>query len=183
MTDPSPHETIKYQTDSQGPTAPGPVPKKLRPALIGGIALGVASAIPILNFANCFCCALVIGGGALASWLYLKQIPAGVQPPYGDAAILGLMTGAIGAIAGTIASLPFSLMMGKMGYMDQMREALQSADVPPEVNEMLNSLTGAEMAFPVIFMQMLFSLVIYSIFATIGALIGVAVFHKKAPQA
>ncbi len=155
-------------------------PQKLRPALIGGIALGVASAIPILNFANCFCCALVIGGGALASWLYLKQVPPGGQPPYGDAAILGLMTGCIGAIAGTLAALPFNLMMGSMGMMDQVQEALETAELPPEMAEIMSNLASGEMTFPIIFFGMFMNLIIDSIFATIGALIGVAVFYKKA---
>lgn len=176
MTDPYPASSTS-SSSTAGPQGP---PQKLRAALIGGVALGVASAIPIINFANCFCCALVIGGGALASWLYLKQVPPGGQAPYGDGAILGLMTGAIGAVAGTIVSLPFNLMMGKIGYMDQMREAMDTAELPPEVAELMASLTSGEMAFPILFGMMLFNLVIYSIFATIGALIGVAVFYKKA---
>ena len=41
-------------------------PNIVTPALIGGVFLGITSALPILHYINCACCALVIGGGILA---------------------------------------------------------------------------------------------------------------------
>jgi hypothetical protein len=48
-------------------------PSMLKPALISGVAFGVAGAIPFVSALNCFCCALVIGSGMLASFLYSKE--------------------------------------------------------------------------------------------------------------
>ena len=35
-------------------------PNKLKPALIGGIAAGVAGSVPVLNLANCACGLLIV---------------------------------------------------------------------------------------------------------------------------
>ena len=78
---------------------------KLKPALIGGAALGVASSVPILNLANCACCALVIGGGVLASYFYMKDAPPAAGPAYGDALLLGLLTGVFGAVTSSVLSI------------------------------------------------------------------------------
>ena len=49
-------------------------PDKLRPALIGGALIGIISAIPVINWINCFCCAGIMLGGAVALiyWRYLS---------------------------------------------------------------------------------------------------------------
>src|SRR5712692_5683048 len=85
--------------------------RMMKPALIGGVAAGVVSQIPILgNLLNCFCCALLIGGGVLASYLYIKDSSTPVSS--GEGAMLGLMAGVFGAITSTLISVPISLMVG-----------------------------------------------------------------------
>ena len=37
---------------------------RLQPALLGGIFIGVMSALPIINAGNCCCCLWVLAGGA-----------------------------------------------------------------------------------------------------------------------
>ena len=39
---------------------------RLQPALLGGVVIGVLSALPVINVANC-CCAWILFGGALAA--------------------------------------------------------------------------------------------------------------------
>lgn len=155
---------------------------KLKPALIAGLAAGAASSIPPLSCLNICCCALVIGGGFLAAYLYLKESPHKPEPPYGDAAVLGLMTGVIGAVAGTVISIPINLLFSGMGLTDmsQLQEALEGADLPPEaVNMIDNFISGGGLTIGAILIGFFVNLVVYSIFALIGALIGVAVLHKK----
>ena len=72
---------------------------KLRPALIGGVALGLLSAIPIVSAANICCCAWVLAGGALAAYLYIKESPTPVS--IGDGALLGLFAGGFGVVVQT----------------------------------------------------------------------------------
>ena len=83
---------------------------KVKPALIGGASLGVASGIPFLNVLNCACCALVVGGGFLAAWLYLKDQPPSPEPPWGDGAIVGLLAGLFGAAVAVVVDIPFLAM-------------------------------------------------------------------------
>lgn len=159
---------------------------KLQPALLGGLALGVASAIPLVNCANCLCCAWAIAGGFLAAYLYFKDQPGYPQPPYGDAAILGAMTGAVGAVVTLIISIPIQLAASSMGFEndpEQLREAFEQFELPVEYQDtaiqlLSGSGAGGMMALLVTFA---FQLVAFGVFAILGALIGVAVFQKKVP--
>ena len=151
---------------------------KLRPALIGGAALGVASSIPILKIANCACCALVIGGGVLAAYLYMKDAEPSPKAPFGDSVSLGLLTGVIGAVVGTIITIPLFLLFSSFaGISEVMDEALKSADLPDEARRTLERL--GESGFLLGVLLVVRNFLIYPIFATIGALIGVAIFNKK----
>src|SRR5918912_2144773 len=69
---------------------------KIQPALIGGVILGLLSAIPFVNIANSCCCLWVLLGGTLSVYLYVKRSPTPVQ--YVDGLQLGAMAGVVGAI-------------------------------------------------------------------------------------
>src|SRR5437588_622051 len=49
---------------------------KMKPALIGGVILGILSAIPFVNIPNICCCAWAIVGGIIAANIYIKNSPA-----------------------------------------------------------------------------------------------------------
>jgi hypothetical protein len=156
---------------------------KLTAALIGGIAMGVTSAIPLLG---CLCCAWAIGGGLLASYLWMRNQPPSLQPPYGDGALLGLMTAAIGAVASMFVQLPLNLLMGAGGTSDAISQALESlpedVEVPQQLIDMLTSGAGsAGMTIVGVVVGGFFSFVVFAVLGTAGSLIGTAVFHKK-PQ-
>ena len=55
-------------------------PSMLKPALISGVAFGVAGSIPVVNWINCACCALIIGCGFFAAFLYSKDSRAAGFP-------------------------------------------------------------------------------------------------------
>ncbi|REJ84730.1 MAG: hypothetical protein DWQ36_07700 [Acidobacteria bacterium] len=154
---------------------------KLTAAAIGGVAMGVASSIPLLG---CLCCAWAVGGGLLASYLWMRHQPPSLSPPYGDGALLGLMTAAIGAIAGMFVQLPLNLLMGAGGMSDAMQQALESmpedVEVPQQLVDMLSSSAGsAGMTVVGVLVGAVFAFIVYAVLATVGALIGTAVFHKK----
>jgi hypothetical protein len=164
-----------------------PAPGKLKPALAGGVALGIASAVPGLNLVNCACCALVLGGGMLAAYLYLKRSPPSAQAPYGDGALVGIAAGVVGAIVATLLSIPMAPVnqaitrsLGMGGDPEQLREALAEADLPPQIEDLLVSLSSGEITVAGLLIGFAFNLILFSLFAMVGALIGVAVFHKKA---
>ncbi len=154
----------------------------LKPALIGGVLLGILSVIPVISLGNCLCCAWVIGGGALASYLYVKGSPVGVT--LGRGVALGLLTGAIGALVDTLFSIPLQVLLSRlgMGASEEIQQMLeQIPQFPPELKRtVLSLLTGGKgISFLVILFGALFKLVIYSIVAMIGGALGVAIFEKR----
>src|SRR5205814_1251056 len=66
-----------------------------QPALIGGLVMGVLSALPLVNAANICCCLWVIAGGAVAAYLLQQNQTMPIAP--GDGALVGLFAGIIGA--------------------------------------------------------------------------------------
>jgi hypothetical protein len=158
--------------------------RMLKPAVIGGVLLGILSALPFIAFFNCFCCAWVIGGGVLASYMYVKDSPIPVT--LGRGVALGLLTGVIGAIVSALFSIPLFLIANRAGRgLSQLRQALeQLPNVPPETLDRLRALSergGIDVFF--IAIGFVFMLVIYSLVAMLGGAIGVAVFEKRKPAA
>jgi hypothetical protein len=152
------------------------------PAVVGGASLGIASQIPILNLLNCACCALAIGGGFLAGVLYMRDAPPAVQAPYGEGALLGLVTGGIGAVVSTLLAIPIQLFVGAVGLggFEQLREVLEDSEVPDEVVDMLSGFGAAGFSMLAVVFGFVLSLLFYTLFAAVGALLAVALFHRKA---
>jgi hypothetical protein len=152
---------------------------KLQPALLGGLFVGILSALPIINMGNCCCCLWVLGGGVLAVYLRQQNSPTTIESSEG--ALLGLMAGAIGAIIGGLISIPIAMMMGPLQGEWMSRILQGNEDMPPEAREMMERMlaSGAMGGFAII--GMLINLVIYSVFGTLGGLLGVAIFKKNAP--
>lgn len=76
---------------------------KLKPALLGGLIAGVLSSIPLLNYC---CCIWTIGGGVLAGYLYIKASPVPVK--VGEGAVVGILTGIIGAVLYFVIGVPIA---------------------------------------------------------------------------
>jgi hypothetical protein len=93
---------------------------KLKPALLGGLIVGVLSAIPLLNYC---CCIWGIGGGFLAGFLYIKSAPLPVK--VGDGAVIGALTGIVGAVLYFIIGVPLAYFMSGA----QLEEMLRGAGV------------------------------------------------------
>ena len=158
-------------------------PGKLQPALLGGLAIGVLTSLPVVNIVNLCCCAWVVFGGGLAAYLMQQNHPAPINA--GDGAIAGLLAGIVGAIIGSIISIPIAMAMGPF-QVEMMERVLESSrDLPPEVRawfEQLRSgtMTGAAMGIGLIF-SIIFSVFLYSIFGLLGGLLGALIFRKNVP--
>ncbi len=68
---------------------------RAQPILLGGLFIGVLSALPIVSVANC-CCLWIIGGGVLTAYLLQQSQPRPIQPL--DGALGGFLAGVLGAI-------------------------------------------------------------------------------------
>jgi hypothetical protein len=152
---------------------------RLQPALLGGVFIGVLSALPFISAANCCCCLWVVAGGVLSVYLRQQNSPVAIQPSEG--ALMGLIAGAIGGIIAGVLGYAFALMMGpwQNEFMRRIMEANQ--DTPPEVREMMERMMagGAMGAFAL--MGMLINVVMFSVFGLLGGLLGTVIFKKNAP--
>lgn len=154
----------------------------MKSALIGGCVFGTASSLPYLEMINVLCCALVIGAGVLASYLYFKDMEP-TTGHLGQGALVGWLAGVFGAVASTIVSV----IVIATGLKDE--QAAQTAqmlaelgvEMPEGFSGLLNM--GTEVSAGMIGTTLLIGLITYSIFSTIGGLVGAAMFAKKAETA
>ena len=149
---------------------------KVKPALIGGVLLGLLSVIPFVSALNVCCCLWAILGGMLASHLYFKNSPVPATP--GDGAIVGALAGLFGALVAIIIGIPISYAMGPT-----MRNLLLSLaeNMDPQQAQMMRrqlELSGGDSILPVIINQLVLGFLLI-IFSVIGGLIGTALFEKR----
>ncbi len=153
----------------------------LKPALIGGVLLGILSSIPIISAFNCVCCAWVIGGGVLAAYLYVKD--SAVPVTLGRGVALGLFTGFIGAIVNALFMIPLYFLMNRAGtgIWDAIREALERVpNLPPEAEAALRGLSDkAGLGILFLITALVFTLLVFCLAGMLGGAIGVALFEKR----
>lgn len=148
---------------------------KVKPALIGGVLLGLLSVIPFVNAINVCCCLWAILGGMLASYLYVKNSPTPVST--GDGAIVGAIAGAIGAVISIILGIPINYAMGPT-MRNLILSLFESVDrQQAELMRRQMELTGESIAGLIV--NALILAVLLFFFSVIGGLIGVAIFEKR----
>ena len=148
---------------------------KLKPALIGGVFIGVLSVIPFVNAANICCCLWAILGGMLATYLYVKNSPSPAGP--GDGAILGVIAGALGAVISVVIGVPISLAMGPT--MRNMFVKLMENVDPRQAEMMRQQFEASGNAVAPLIIQSLMLAGLLFVFAIIGGLLGVPIFEKR----
>ena len=153
-------------------------PNKIQPALLGGAVLGVLSALPFINLANC-CCIWFITGGVLAAYLMQQNSPGPVSA--GDGAMVGLLAGVFGAIVSTIVSIPLRIIAGPMQQAMLSRAIEHAENMPPEARAWLESMAHGGVGVVVLVMGFLFHLVLGCVFGTLGGLLGAMMFRKDVP--
>jgi len=137
--------------------------------LIGGAVIAALSNIPIISIGNCLLCMWVWVGGIFAAWLY-KRFQGSLTPGQGAG---------VGALAGVIAGL-IGLVISLLGFAGT-RAALDAASqyLGPDVTGGID--VGA-LAGPVAIVGGFFNLILFTIFGTLGGLIGGSIFKSK-PEA
>jgi len=132
---------------------------KLKPALLGGLVVGLLSAIPFINYC---CCIWSIGGGVLAAYLYIKSSPIPVS--MGNGAMVGGLAGVVGGIIYLVLGLPIAILFGMAAMTDQL------------------SRSGVELPFSGVLLMIVAGIVgaiFLAVLATLGGIIGVAIFEKR----
>lgn len=132
---------------------------KLKPALLGGLIVGLLSAIPFVNYC---CCIWAIGGGALAGFLYIKSSPTPV--PTGDGAIVGALAGVVGGLIYLIIGLPIALVFGAA----EMEAQFRRSGIQMPFSGTLLLVVGA-----------LIAALCLLVLATLGGVLSIPIFEKR----
>ena len=148
---------------------------KLKPALVGGVVLGLLSVIPFVNVVNVCCCLWAILGGMLATFLYVKGSPTPATP--GDGAILGALAGVVGALISLILGIPISLAMGPT-MRNLVIDLLARVD-PRQAELMREQIEAAGSSIGPVIINALILAVLLFVFSIIGGLLGVPIFEKR----
>ena len=155
-----------------------------QPALIGGLVMGVLSALPLVNALNLCCCLWVVSGGLAAA--YFLQQNQTLPISAGDGALVGFLSGILGALIMFLLSIPIGMLVAPMERAMVQRALGMSGAMPPELRQFLETY-GEPRADVGLIGQIVFRvvglfifLVVGAVFSTLGGLLGAALFRKPA---
>jgi hypothetical protein len=152
---------------------PGP----FLPALVGGLAAGVLTSVPLLD---CFCCLWIIGGAILAAHLWAKKSPTSLTS--GDGTIVGIFTGIVAAVVMSVLSLPLQGMKREAArrFVEQFSTWFQN--VPPKWRATFER-TAGNTTLAMFLLSLLVWVVVFAVFGALGGIIGASLMRKKTPPA
>jgi hypothetical protein len=151
----------------------------IQPVLLGGLFIGVLSALPVVSVANC-CCLWIIGGGMLAAHLQQQQLPHRITP--GSGALVGFLAGLVGAVVWLVLALVLDVVLQPL--QNQMIDSmLRNADnMPPEARQWLEMI-GSGSASPLRYFAGLAFQLFGAVFAAVGGLLFAAFSKRDLPPA
>jgi len=154
-----------------------------QPALVGGLVMGLLSALPFVSAGNLCCCLWVISGGVVAAYVLQQNQSAPITP--GDGALVGLLAGLAGAFIEVAVSIPISLLVGPMERAMTSRFLDMAGSMPPEFQEVLQRVSREGPTGAWFIVAQAGALMIWlcagAVFSTLGGLLGAAIFKKKLP--
>ena len=149
---------------------------RTQPALIGGLIIGVLSALPLVSAGNLCCCLWVVSGGVVAA--YILQENQATPITAADGAYVGLLAGLTGAFVYLLLSIPITVLIAPMERLVMQRLMESAGNMPPEFREYMGTYIGGGVRLALGFTFMLF---VGAIFSTVGGLLGAAIFRKQLP--
>ena len=152
-----------------------------QPALIGGLVVGVLSALPIVSIGNFCCCLWIVSGGVVAAYVVQANNTEPMTPA--DGALAGLLAGLVGAVVHLILSIPIDIVMGP--FERSMAQRIMDLTGNAEMRDMLQRYSQREAGlFTIIFRRtaaFFVMLVAGAVFSTLGGLLGAMIFRKTPP--
>lgn len=145
--------------------------------------------MPVLNLINIFCCAGIAIGGFAGVYVYKKQtVKSGLSLNSKDGGMIGLLSGLLSAVIvsgfGLLISL-YSQSNPVLDFLNTIHDA--GISIPDDMTVYLESISndfnqkGYSPTF--ILISFVSNLILFPLFGSIGALIGVSVLNKNnSPQ-
>jgi hypothetical protein len=137
---------------------------KLQPGLVGGLLIGVLTAVPYVQVANC-CGLWLVSGGLVAAYLAERQRPMPLS--FTDGAVVGMIAGVTGFATSLVFSIPFA----------------SAGVVTPSLSRQIAELAdrqqaGSQTAMMVVLTFAFFILCL--VVPTLGGMLGAALFREEA---
>ena len=152
-----------------------------QPALIGGLVVGVLSALPIVSIGNFCCCLWIVSGGVVAAYVFQANSQEPITPA--DGAVAGLLAGIVGAIVHLILSVPIDMVMGP--FERSMAQRIMDLTGNAELRDMLQRYSQRDAGIGVVVIRRVAAFFVMlaagGVCSTIGGLIGAMVFRKTTP--
>jgi len=150
-------------------------------SIIGGSVAALLTAIPFLNFINCFCCIGIIFGGAAGLFYYDRSIQYQdiISPAIAITLVIG--SGLAGSFIALFIEWFIYLNFGhwEIDFLKNLLENLE--EIPPMMEDMIADLE-AEMTEGFLWGSILLqNLIIMPLFCLFGALITRAVLNRNRP--
>ncbi len=145
-----------------------------KPAIVGGLIVGILSILPYVNMANCIFCLWAIVGGVVAARMLIARSPAPLSSR--DGAWIGLLAGIIGAAIFFIVLAPLTLWQ-----MDTVLQTLSTdTRIPPDIQTFYMKVAQS----PALKMSLsiggvFFGSLLILGFTVLGGMIGVSLFEKR----
>ena len=150
----------------------------LQAPLLGGLFIGILSALPVISWGNC-CCPWIVGGGVLAA--YLDQQNDQRPTSAGRGALNGFLAGVIGAFIWLIVSLALDVVLAPVRERFANELIRVARDMPPDARAALESIgTSSPVGYAFNFFLLLCA---GGIFSTLGGVLGAAFFRNDVPPA
>jgi len=148
----------------------------LVPAIIGGLAAGVLSALPV---ANCFCCLWIIAGAILATYLYFRESSA--LPHSADAVLIGVLTGLVATLVDFFLSIPFRAM--SLAFAQRFLQTLAqfTEEMPAGWENWLEKGNLAQLSLPLAIFSLMIRAIIFAGLGALGGVIGLSLFGRRQP--
>ena len=151
-----------------------------QPALVGGLVLGVLSALPIVYFGNC-CCLWIVSGGLVAAYVLQTNTSEPITPA--DGALAGLFAGLAGAVIHFLLSIPIDIVVGpwERAFAQRLLEMTNNPQMQETLRGSLNQSAQGGLVFIIVrrMSVLLLMLVLGSAFSTVGGVLGALLFRKS----
>jgi hypothetical protein len=171
---------IEPEQPPERPPSPPVVPLDfVQPALTGGMFLGVLSSVPFISAGNCFFCMWVLLGGGIATIMLIRQRPSGIT--YGDGAFVGVLSGLVGAVIGTLLQMSFRAMASGLfeSQQQQLEQMLNQIGAEGPMRDWILRAMSGEISTITVTFTFFANVIAYSLFAMIGGILTIALLNKK----
>lgn len=136
---------------------------KLQPGLVGGLLIGVFTALPYVQVANC-CGLWLVSGGLVAAYLAERQRPTPLS--FADGAVVGMIAGVCGFAVSLVLSIPFA------------STGVATPSLSRQIAELADRQQGGSHAAMTMVLTFVF-FILCLIVPTLGGMLGAALFREE----